>query len=283
MTSTLPIFFVHGCRSGSTLLQSLLAQNPSNHCTSTNDLSLLLANAQNQWTGMEGFRAQGLESLVTRMRGLMRGMIEGFYAPEFASGKAVFDKSRDWLSRIELIEEVLEQPARIILTIRDIRDTVASLEKLFRENQITKPSRTPEQQINGQTVKDRCVQYLASDAMLGMTINAIKDCFEKGLDDRLIIVPYHCLVSDPVGTISRIHADCGLPDFICDPSRVENKAVENDEVHGRPFHTLRDSVDASAIGQWQKYLPEDVGAWLCDEYPSIQDLCHGNYRSCSNA
>ena len=71
----------------------------------------------------------------------------------------------------------------------------------------------------------------------------------------------------------------GLVNFVCDPANVENKATENDEVHGRNFHTVRSSVDATAIGKWQRVLPQDVAAWLVEEYPSIQDLAHGTYRS----
>ncbi len=278
----LPLIFVHGCRSGSTLLMQLLAQNQANHCTATNDLSLLFAGVQNQWTACDNFRAQALENLVPRMRRTLRGMIEGFYAEEFAAGKAIFDKSRDWMRQIELVEEVIEQRATVILCIRDIRDTVASLELLFRKDQITRPSRNVEQQINGQTIKDRCKQYLAKDSMLGMSICAIKDCFEKGLDDRLIIVPYHVLVNQPRETVARIHADCGLSPFVCDPDNVERITQENDEVHGRPFHVVRDKVDSTAVGRWQTVLPEDVANWLDAEYPAIQALAHGTYRSCHN-
>lgn len=278
---TLPLFFVHGCRSGSTLLMNLLAQNPSNHCTPTNDLSIVVANIQNSWTTLDGFRAQGLERLVPQMRSGIRGLMQGFYGEQFNAGKAVFDKSRDWLRQIELIEEILEQRATVILCIRDIRDTVASLEKLFRENQITRPSRNVTQQLSGQTVADRVSQFLAKDSMLGMSICAIKDCFEKGLDNRLIVVPYWQLIHDPIGVVSRIHEDCGLPAFQCNPLDVRKLTKENDEIHGRDYHSVRDSVDDSAVGRWRNYLPEDVAESLVKEYPSIQELAYGSYRSCS--
>lgn len=275
----LPIHFLHTCRSGGTLLCSLLSQNSLLHVTATNDLANLVTGVQNQWTQCDGFKAQGLKDLTPRIRKLMLGMIDGFYSEEFDAGQVVIDKSRAWLANIELIEDILECQIKIILPIRDIRDTVASLEKLFRENQITKPARSLDQKLGGQTIRDRCKQYLGMDAMLGQSISAIKDCFEKGLDDRLIVVPYHRLVEDPIGIVARIHADIGLPVFVCNPEKVENKSKENDEVHGRPYHEVRSSVDSQAIGRWKKYLPEDVAAWLDEEYPSIQDLANGEYRS----
>ena len=277
----LPITFLHTCRSGGTLLASLLGQNPLLHVTATNDLSNLIQGTQQQWTQCDGFKAQSLEKLKPRIKRLMYGMIDGFYADEFDAGKTIIDKSRNWLPRIELVEEILEQRIKIILPVRDIRDTVASLEKLFRENQITKPARNEQQQLNGQTIKDRCKQYLGLDAMLGQSISAIKDCFEKGLDDRLIIVPYQKLIENPVGIVARIHVDLGLAPFICDPDHVANTATEDDQIHGRPYHVVRPTVDSLAIDRWRKYLTEDVGAWLCDEYVSIQELAHGTYRSCS--
>ena len=276
---SIPITFLHTCRSGGTLLQALLSQNPLLHCTATNDLANLIEGVQNQWTQCEGFKAQGLEKLVPRIRRLMLGMVDGFYHDELNAGRHVVDKSRNWLNKIELIEEIFEQRVQIILPIRDIRDVVASLEQLFRKNQISRPARNGDQKINGQTIKDRCKQYLGMDAMLGQSISAIKDCFEKGLDDRLIIVPYHELVSNPVGIVARIHADIGLPPFVCDPTNVAVKEPENDEVHGRDFHTIRPSVDDSAIGRWRGILTEEISEWLVEEYVSINDLAHGTYRS----
>jgi sulfotransferase len=275
--SQLPLIFT-SClpRSGSTLLQNLLGQNPKNHVTPTDDLIDLIVGVQERWTQLESFKAQGLKAVEPRIKLLLHSMIEGYHLKEFLEGKTVFNKSRGWLAYIELIEEILGHKVKVLVTVRDIRDMVASLELLYRKDPISKPARTLEQTLNGQTIHDRCKQYLAGDAMLGLSINRLKDVFEKGLDDRLIIIPYHELVNNTVETISKIHKDCDLDDFQC-TTEVEKITYENDEVYGRPFHELRESVDSSAIGRWRGVLTNEVAEWLDSEYPSIQKLAHGSY------
>lgn len=273
------LFFISGLpRSGSTLLANLIGQNPGNHVTPTNDLVELIVGLQESWVSCESFRAQGVEKLVPRISNSIKGLISGFYKEEIESNKTIFDKSRGWLKHIELMEEILERPIKIIVTIRDIRDMVASLEKIHRDNPLTKPRVSLEHKLNSQTIMDRTKQYLAQDALLGNCICSIKDVFEKGLNNRLIIVPYHELISNPQEVVSKIHRDCGLPDFQCS-SEVKKVTYENDEVYGLPFHKLRDTVDNTAVGRWRGILTEEVADWLDSEYVSIQNLAHGKYTS----
>ena len=62
-------------RSGSTLLQNLLAQCPRHHCTATNDLLDLLCVVRDKWMTCPGFIAQGLREIEPRVVGLLRGAV----------------------------------------------------------------------------------------------------------------------------------------------------------------------------------------------------------------
>lgn len=272
--SRLPIHFVSGLpRSGSTLLMNLLAQCPANHCTPTNDLIELVVGVQRQWTSCEAFRAQGIEAVAPKIRRTLQAMVEGFHLSAFQAGQTVFDKSRGWIAFIELIEEVLGRRVNVIVTVRDVRDMVASLELLHRSNPITKPS-APQ----ASTIRGRAEQFLFAEATLGLAINRLKNAIETGLGDRLVIVPYRELVADPVGTIRTVHRECGLAEFVCDPSRVTNQTPEDDQIYGLPFHRLRSSVDDSAVERWREVLPHDVADWIDSEFPSVQALAQGKVR-----
>lgn len=269
------IFFSSGMpRSGSTLLSNLLAQNPANHVTPTNGLVEHVVGLANSWTENEAFRAQGIKKLIKPIRSAICGMISGFYA-EVPPDSAIFDKSRGWLAQIPLLEDILERRVQLIVTIRDVKDVCASFENIFAMNQLTRPPRSAEQRINGATSLLRCQSYLRGDATLGMWCNWLKDAYETGLSDRLILIPYNKLVANPIGVVALVHQSLGLGEFVCDPTNVENKTPEEDiQVYGLPYHSLRPQVDSSAMNRGAS-LPLDACQWIDENFPSINALAAG--------
>jgi sulfotransferase len=270
------IFFSAGMpRSGSTLLWSLLCQNPLNHLSPKNNgLIEAVVRESNDWTTREGFKAAGIAAMTPRMRGFLRGMFPAFY-PELTDGKAVFDDSRGWLAQIPLLEDILERRVQIIVTVRDVKGVCASWENLFRKHQLTRPQRSDEQRVNGATSLQRCQQYMRADATTGMWCNWLKDAFETGLSDRLMIVPNAKLVAEPIGVVALIHQALGLPEFVCDPDNVAGDPEEADiQTYGLPVHSLRQQVDASAMGRGNE-LPQDAQQWLDENFPSINNLAAG--------
>src|SRR4051812_10062618 len=106
--SNVPIIFNSSLpRSGSTLLQNILGQNPSFHVTPTSGLIELVVGIRDRWADQIEFRAQPQELVLPRIVGAMRGLIEGFYKNELREGRIVVDKSRGWLAYIELLEQIL--------------------------------------------------------------------------------------------------------------------------------------------------------------------------------
>ncbi len=280
MSADLPIIFLSSFpRSGSTMCAALMSQNPRLFVTATNDISSLLMTVRNQWHGLEAFKAQGINTALPRITRMLRSMLSGFFAPEFAEGRTVIDKDRAWLAHIELLEAILERRVRFIVTIRDLRDVCASLERLHRQHPLTKKTMNAEQVINGQTCEQRCRQYLGNDAMLGLFLNRWRNALESGYGDRLIVVPYAQLIANPVGIVGRIHSDLHLGSFTCDPTAVKQAQPEDDQERGLPYHVLRPQVDQSAANRWQGVLPPDVAAWLNESYPIVQQFAAGPYRN----
>lgn len=268
-------FICGGLRSGGTLLGNLLAQNPKVHVSPTNDLSVLFAQAARSWSTYENFRAQGLARVKPKMKNALIGMLEGFYKDVGAD--MVFDCSRDWMSVPHLLEEVFEGSVNLVVPVRDPRDVCASFEKLFRENQLTKPALPLMTQIETATVLMRCQKYLAYDTAYGMWFNWFKDAIETGLGHKLIIVPYRQLIREPRGVIFAIHEALGLEPFVCDPEQVENTThdVEREfDVYGIPYHDIRPVVDNTADGRGQ-LLPSDARQWLEENFSDLIKLAEG--------
>lgn len=261
-------------RSGSTLLQNLLAQSPSNHCTPTSDLIELLVQARNSYGNFDAFKAQGKMQVTPRIRKMLKGMLEGYYAD--CQDKTVYEKSRGWIAYIELLEEILERPVKVIVCIRDIREVVASFERLHRTNQLTKADAPHPQYFECQSIEGRARCLLSQDAVVGLSLVRLRDAINRGLRDRLVIVPYSQLVADPVATVMQVSMAVGSTPFLCDPSNVEQRTHEDDSVHGMKLHDVRTVVSREGSTDWRDYLPEALGDYLHEQYPLIQELAGVN-------
>lgn len=274
-----PIVLVSGLpRSGSTLLQNLLAQHPFAHVTATNDLLDILVGVRDKWMTCSGFIAQGLDSIEPRIVGLLRAAVSGFYGPEFAAGKTVFDKSRGHLTQIELWEKILGRPVKVVVPVRDVRDVVASFEKLYRKSVLTDhPVVNPDEVFKRLTVRGRADRLLSVSHVIGFVIHTLQDVYDRGLDDRLVIVPYKDLTWNPVSTINRVCVECGLGTFTCDPSNVKQVTDEDDTVYGMKLHTIRPKVEPDRGDSWVGVLPDDLAEVIDRQYPHIQQLAHKNF------
>src|SRR5688500_109458 len=127
-------YFVSGMpRAGSTLLMNILAQNPRFHVTGTSGIMDVIFGIRNTWDKHVEFQATPDEDAKLRV---MRGILDGFYAN--VDKPVVFDKSRGWLSLLEMAETILSHKAKVLVPVRDLREILASWEKLWRETSKTR-------------------------------------------------------------------------------------------------------------------------------------------------
>jgi len=265
-----PIYFVASLpRSGSTLLMNLLGQNPRHHVTPTNALVDSMVGVRDNWTNMIEFKSQGIDVLRPRIVSMLRGMLDGFYRAEFKAGKIVFDKSRGWLPYIEMMEEVLERPIQVLVTVRDIRAIAASFEKLFQANSMT--TVRPQNYFAAQTIEGRTAMQLLDAGSIGMAVNRLRDALRRRHKSRIFMIPYNQLCRDPQAILNRVHEQLGLSPFRYDPNNVKQLTYEDDAVHGMPLHKIRSKVELSDEKPWEGVLPEGLCEKLVKEYADIQE------------
>lgn len=257
-------------RSGSTLLQNLLAQREHNHCTPTSDLIELIVQARNSYGNFDAFKSQGKMQVAERIRTMLKGMLEGYYSD--CQSRTVFEKSRGWIAYIELLEEILERPVKVIVCVRDIREVVASFERLHRTNQLTKADAPHPQYFECQSIDGRARCLLSQESVVGLSIVRLRDALDRGLQNRLVIVRNRDLVEDPVATVMQVSMAVGSTPFLCDPNNVAQRTHEDDSVHGMKLHDVRPVVSREGCTEWREYLPERLGDYLHEQYPMIQEL-----------
>lgn len=271
----LKIYFVSSLpRSGSTLLLNLLGQNPNHHVTPTNDLVEMIIKIRDSWTSFISFKSQGINNVKPRIISSLRGIIKGFFQVEFEQDKVVFDKSRGWFSYIELLEELLQRKVVLLTTVRDIRDIIASFEKLYRKSYLTRFPVFGDAYYNMQTIEGRARQLLDVKSVLGLSVSRMRDVIKRGLGDRLVVIPFRRLTNDPKGVLKNIHEFLDLSDFNYDPENIEQITQENDELHGMELHKIRRKIEPDEGGSWKGILPENLANELATEYRDINHLAN---------
>ncbi len=272
----LPIHFLATLpRSGSTLCANLLGQNPGLHVTPTSGVIDAMMQFRNTWRDNISFRSQGLDLLRPRILCLLKGMMAGFYEKEFEAGKAVLDKSRGWLAQIELLEEILQRPVKMVVTVRNVEDSVASFEKIYRQSPLTKPNPPKQFFFASQTTAGRADEMLSPGGVVGVAINRFRDALTRKLGNRLVIVPYRQLVHHPVETAALIGAALKLPSHRYDPDNVEQLTQEDDTVHGMDLHKIRQKIEPPKQPAWVDVLPRELAENIAKHYADINKLAAG--------
>jgi sulfotransferase len=212
-------------RSGSTLLQNILAQNPRFYCSATSGVINLLLAARQKFSTIEMFKSQ--EQAVMRdgfLRFCRRGM-EGFY--EGITDKPVcVDKSRVWFHYYDWLNEFYPSP-RILVCIRDLRAVLSSMEKLFRRNRYREDPADIEDRMNMTTVTARVTHWLNTNPV-GLTALRLVGAIETGTIKHLHIIRFEDLTTRPAETMKKVYAYLGEPLFEHDFQNVQQVTREDD-------------------------------------------------------
>ena len=248
------LHFISGLpRAGATLLCNILAQNPRFHTSSPPGILDVMFLVRRQWNQVVEFKATPNEKGKLRV---LRGVLDSFYSAGGVSQPVIFDKSRAWLGMIEMAETLFQTQARILVPVRDVRDVLASLEKIWRSNQHMR--QVTESAARGpawETVGGRCALWLQGDQPVGLCYNRIKDAITRGYSDRLHFVDYTQLTQRPGEVLDGIYEFLGEEDFQHDFNNISQVTTDFDEMYEVPgLPALRPRIEAANQPQWPMVL-----------------------------
>lgn len=244
-------YFIAGLpRSGSTLLANILAQNPRFHTTSTSGIMDVMFGVRNTWDKLVEFQANPNDEAKLRV---LRGILESYYAD--IDKPVVFDKCRGWLSLLEMAENVLGHKAKVLVPVRDMRDVLASFEKLWRNtSKTTQVAQESSHYFKFQTVQGRCEVWLSQEQPVGLAYNRITDALVRGFSDRMFFVDFDDLTSRPEQAMDGVYKFLGEESFKHNFNKVEQVTWEDDAVHMfKGLHDIRSKVEPMEP-QWPKVL-----------------------------
>lgn len=253
------IFFVSGLpRSGSTLLMNILGQHPDVYITPTSGCHEVLWGLRNNWSQYVEHKADKQGSATHNLQRVLKSVLNSYHDTD---KPVVFDKHRSWLHSIELIEFILQRKAKIIVPVRSIVDILSSFEKLYRKTAHLTPP--PGQFSDSQTTAGRLYHWSSNAGELGIAFNRLKDAFQRGYGDRLILVEYEALTTNPDSVMKQLWTHLGLSPANHDFTNVKQITFEDESFHiyGPDLHTIRpqitytpsDAVEILGVDNINKY------------------------------
>jgi sulfotransferase len=230
--------FISGLpRSGSTLLAALLRQNPRFEAGMSGPLSGLFGALLGQMSARNEYSV--FLDDVQRHR-ILRGLFDDFYAD--CTADVIFDTSRAWCSWMPAIARLFPD-AKVIAFVRDLAWVIDSIERLIQRN-VFSPSSIFNYSAGG-TVYTRANGVAGQDGMVGAPYDALKQACHGAQRERLLLVQYETLTTDPAKTLHAIYSFLGEPGFEHDFDHVDYDVTEFDERAGTPgLHTVAGTVKA---------------------------------------
>jgi sulfotransferase len=232
------IHFISGLpRSGSTLLAALLRQNPRFEAGMSGPLAGLFGALLGEMSARNEYSVFLDDAKRER---ILRGLFDNFYAE--CTAEVIFDTNRGWCARMPAMARLFPD-AKVIACVRELPWVVDSIERLVQRN-VFSPSSIFNYSAGG-TVYTRAQQVVAADGMVGGPYDALKQACYGAQRDRLLLVQYETLTTDPAKAMQAIYTFIGEPVFEHDFGHVDYDVTGFDERAGTPgLHTVRGTVKA---------------------------------------
>jgi len=227
-------------RTGSTVIESILGQNPEVYVTPTSPLLHLLNTNQDEFWKCPEVVANPFPDMLTNMS---RHMIEGCW--EHRPEPIIIDKHRGWGKNMPTTTIIFGKEIKMVATIRDIPSIMASWLTLIRKQ--------PNNFIK-KTVISKGHEPTEENMMAEMWFGHVLDCVEsvamarKTASNRMLEIRYDDFIKDSKQQISKIESFLELPSFEYDFENIQNNNINNDyEAFGFiDMHKVRPKVEKIA-------------------------------------
>lgn len=250
-------------RSGSTLLQNILGQNPDFYVTPTSGVLELVFAARSNYTNSPEFKAQDQDLMRRAFLSFCRSGMDSFYN-SITDKKYVVDKSRGWGIHYDFLNLVYPDP-KIICMVRDLRDVFASMEKNYRKNPDKQDPVLDWSKMQGTSVPKR-IDIWSQGPPVGMAIERLSEIFRMGIDKKILFVKFEDLCLYPETEMQRIYQFFDLPYYQHDFNNIEQITKEDDEVYGIfGDHTIRNKLEP-VQSKAKSILGKDVCDWIYKNY-----------------
>jgi sulfotransferase len=202
-------------RSGSTLLSSILSQNPDIHAEGNSAVCQLM------WDVQQSCKEKCDEQLTASNRlGTIKDLVASIPNTYYKNVTApiIFDKCRSWTmpDNLAMLYKYFDHSPKVIVLERSIVEIIKSMVYLWRQNNL---------QVDPKDLLAEGTDYLMR------SLYGLKWAKQNNKGEFLFI-QYDDLVNNTSNVLNRVYEFCELESFKHDFDNIVNKHPENDEVYG---------------------------------------------------
>jgi sulfotransferase len=259
-------------RSGSTLLKSILNQNPEVFASPISPVMELMYWNEDYFKRSEQYLAYPKPKSAFK---IISGMLDQYYYD--VEEPVVIDHCRAWPNNIERLKTYVTPNPKIICPVRDVVEILTSFITMIRRNSdqqsfIDKHLFEEGKQINDDT---RCEHLMSEIGIVGQSLWAQYQAFVKNDTRHLLFVEYNDLISTPDETLKRIYEFLELENYSHDFQNIYNSHRELDnEVYAlKDMHYVRKELKKISP------KPEDIlGDYILNKYSKQEYWKYSDHR-----
>lgn len=263
-------------RSGNTLLSAILNQNPEIHSTPLSPLPTLLWGFASACDDMEAFN-RNVENQI-KVEIFLSSFVDNFHKE--VDKPVIIDREKVWgtPANLDMIKKYITPTPKIIFTVRDILQILASFVKMDAEY-LKKDSQKVGYFIsNYRSPKDLiCEHLMALNGDIDKGLLSLASAFYPENAGVFHIVEYNDLISEPDKTMSKIYNFLEMPEYKHNFNKIVKIEKDNDESLGLPknLHTIRKSLSKSStsldvLSDYIKHKYSNMEFWRKDSLMKIR-------------
>ena len=252
-------------RSGSTMLSSILNQNPRFYSGPSSPVLGLMFAIEHNLRGNELYSGYPKPNQASELIG---SVPYHFYSD--VNKPVVFDKNRAWTARVSYIEGYIGQQAKILVPVRRVDEILTSILTMVHRN----PFQEGQERVNfvdEQLIKtntpindyNRCMYLLNDGGIVYESLNSILEGFKQNVRDKMHFVDYNEMVDDPKKTMENIYNFLGEDYYEHNFDTLSNVNRENDlSTYGlNDMHEVRPQVKKTSPSPSSVLPPEIINLY----------------------
>lgn len=263
-------FFLSGLpRSGSTLLSSIINQNPNIYSGANSPVCGMMFNLERSILASEQYQAYPKPEV---MPSVVCGVLDNYYSDR--KEQIIIDKSRVWSiqEHFTVLLRNLPYTPKVVLMVRDIHEILASFMYLINENPDTPSFIDQEIQTRQEfnfyrPINDiRCDNLMRPKGLIDDALYGIAFAMLPENREYFHIVEYRDLVDNTKNTINGIYDFFEINHFEHNFDNIKNIVPEDDRVYGlKGMHDVRSSISKRKIDPYEVLSP-----YILNKYAGLE-------------
>ena len=250
-------YFMAGLpRSGSTLLKSILNQNPDIHTEPVSPILELTHYTNEYFKDSEQYLGYPKPKSAHRV---ISSIIEDYYYE--VNKPIIIDHCRAWSNNIQMLKTFITSNPKIICPVRNVTEILTSFITMIRRNSDQVSFIDQHLIEKGFEINDanRCHYLMSKDGIVEQALWAQSQAFIRGDDKKhLCLIEYNDLIKDPEMTMKKIYNFLEIDYHSHNFDNIYNEHREiDDQWYLKDMHHVRKKLEKKSRRP-EDVLPEEV-------------------------